>query len=85
MSKSTGHKAGLVSVPRSLRMSKNTDGGLVFYASESLMPQQIANFFSHLLAKRVLPTDEVQEDLREAMAGKNLQDHSKEVLNEDSF
>ena len=55
-----------------------------------MTPQQIANFFSRLSAKRVLPTDdeaedEVQEDLTEAIAAKNLQDLSKEVLNEVSI
>ena len=52
--------------------------------------QQIANFFSCLSAKTVLPTDdeaedEVQEDLIEATAEKNLQDLSKEVLDEVSI
>ena len=73
-----------------MRMSKNSDGSLLFDASEFLTPQQIANFFSRLSAKRVLPTDdeaedEIQEDLREATEEKNLQDLSKQVLNEVSI
>ena len=84
---STAHKAEPASVARSMRKSKNSDGDLLFDASEFLTPQQIANFFSRLSAKRVLPTDdeaedEVQEDLIEATAEKNLQDLSKEVLDE---
>ena len=68
---SSGHKAEPASVVRSMRMSKNSDGSLLFYASEILIPQEIANFFSRSSAKRVLPTDdeaedEIQEDLREA-------------------
>ena len=87
---STGHKAEPASVARSMRMSKNSDGSLLFDASEFLTPQQIANFFSRLSAKRVLPTDdeaedEIQEDLREATEEKNLQDLSKQVLNEVSI
>jgi len=50
-----------------------------------LTPQQIANFFSRLSAKRVLPTDdeaegEIQEDLGEATDEKNLEDLSNQVL-----
>ena len=59
-----------------------------FDAGKFLTPQQIANFFSRLSAKRVLPTDdeaEIQEDLREATEEKNLQDLSKQVLNEVSI
>ena len=67
-----------------------SDGSLLFDASEFLTPQQIANFFSHLSAKRVLPTDdeaedEIQGDLRKATEEKNLQDLSKQVLNEVSI
>ena len=52
-----------------------------------MTPQQIANIFSRLSAKRVLPTDneaedEIQEDLREATNEKNLEDLSDQVLNE---
>ena len=59
-----------------MRKSKNSDGSLLFYASEFLIPQEIANFFSRSSAKRVLPTDdeaedEIQEDLREAKEEKN--------------
>ena len=65
-----------------MRKLKNSDGGLLFDASEFLTPQQIPNFFSCLSANRVLPTgdeaeDKVQEDLAEATAEKNLQDLSK--------
>ena len=67
-----------------------SDGSLLFDASEFLTPQQIANFFSRLSAKRVLPTDdeaedEIQGDLRKATEEKNLQDLSKQVLNEVSI
>ena len=67
---STGHKAEPASVARSMRMSKNSDGSLLFDASEFLIPQEIANLFSRSSAKRVLPTDdeaedEIQEDLTE--------------------
>ena len=53
-----------------MRMSKNSDGSLLFDASEFLIPQEIANLFSRSSAKRVLPTDdeaedEIQEDLTE--------------------
>ena len=87
---STGRKAEPASVARSMRKSKNSDGDLLFDASEFLTPQQIANFFFRLSAKRVHPTDdeaedEVQEDLIEATAEKNLQDLSKEVLDEVSI
>ena len=73
-----------------MRLSKNSDGSFLFDASEFLTPQQIANFFSRLSAKRVLPTDdeaedEIQEDLREATEEKNLEDLSKQVLNEVSI
>ena len=87
---STGHKAEPASVARSMRMSKNSDGSLLFDPSEFLTPQQITNFFSRLSAKRVLPIDdeaedEIQEDLRGATEEKNLQDLSKQVLNEVSI
>ena len=87
---STGRKAEPASVARLMRLSKNSDGSLLFDASEFLTPQQIANFFSRLSAKRVLPTDdeaedEIQEDLREATEEKNLEDLSKQVLNEVSI
>ena len=87
---SSGDKAEPASVARSMRKSKNSDGSLLFDASEFLTPQQIANFFSRLSAKKVLPTDdeaedEIQEDLREAIAEKNLQDLSKEVLSDVSI
>ena len=67
---STGHKAEPASVARSMRMSKNSDGSLLFDASEFLIPQEIANLLSRSSAKRVLPTDdeaedEIQEDLTE--------------------
>ena len=67
---STGHKAEPASVARSMRMSKNSDGSLLFDASEFLIPQEIANFLSRSSAKRVLPTDdeaedEIQEDMTE--------------------
>ena len=52
---SSGHKAEPASVVRSMRMSKNSDGSLLFDASEVLIPQEIANFFSRSSAKRVLP------------------------------
>ena len=90
ISESTGHKAEPASVARSMRKSKNSDGGCLFYTSKFLTQQQIANSFSCLSAKRVLPNDdkaedEVQEDLTEATAEKNLQDLSKEVLDEVSI
>ena len=90
ISESTGHKAEPASVARLMRLSKNSDGSLLFDASEFLTPQQIANFFSRLSAKRVLPTDneaedKIQEDLREATEEKNLEDLSKQVLNEVSI
>ena len=55
---STGHKAEPASVARSMRMSKNSDGSLLFDASEFLIPQEIANLFARSSAKRVLPTDD---------------------------
>ena len=73
-----------------MRMSKSSDGSLLFGASEFLTPRQIANFSFRLSAKRVLPTDdeakdEIQVDLREATEEKNLQDLSRQVLNEVSI
>ena len=73
-----------------MRMSKNSDRSLLFDACEFLTLQQIANFFFHLTAKGVLLTadeaeDEIQEDLREAIEEKNLQDLIKQVLNEVSI
>ena len=81
----TGHKAEPASVAKSMRMSKSSDGSLLFGASEFLTPRQIANFSFRLSAKRVLPTDdeakdEIQVDLREATEEKNLQDLSRQVL-----
>ena len=86
----TCHKAEPASIAKSMRISKNSDGSLLFDASEFLTPRQIANFFFRLSAKRVLPTDdeaedEIQEDLREVTEEKNLEDLSKQVLNEVSI
>ena len=87
---STDGKGEPASVARSMTKSENSGGGFLFDASEFLTPQQIASVFSRLSAKRVLPADdeagdEVQEDLTKATAEKNLQDLSKEVLNEVSI
>ena len=88
---STGYKAEPAAVAKSMRKSKNSDGDLLFEASEFLTPQQIASFFSRLSAKRALLTaddedeDEIEEDLREAMEEQNLDDLSKEVVNEVSI
>ena len=58
---STGHKAEPASVAKSMRMSKNSDGSLLFDASEFLTPQQIANIF-HVYQQRgsCLPTMELR-------------------------
>ena len=86
----TCHNAEQASIAKSMRISKNSDGSLLFDASEFLTPRQIANFFFRLSAKRVLPTDdeaedEIQEDLRKVTEEKNLEDLSKQVLNEVSI
>lgn len=54
---STGHKVQPASVARSMRKSKNSDGGLLSDAGEFLMPQEIEYFFSRLSKKRVFPTN----------------------------
>ena len=58
----TCHKAEPASIARSMRISENSDGSLLFDASEFLTPRQIANFFFRLSAKRVLPTYDGAED-----------------------
>ena len=90
---STGHKAEPASVARSMRMSKNSDGSLLFDASEFLIGARNCKFIFPFISKEG-PTHRRWSSvrtrfkriwLREATEEENLQDISKQVLNEVSI
>ena len=74
-----------------MRKARNEDGSLLFQSDEYLTSLQIASFFSRLAAKKSvlvssstsdLANEDYCDDLLSAMAEKELEEMSQEVINE---
>ena len=57
----TGHKAVPNNVSKLMRKVRNADGSFTFDALSYLTSQQVASFFSRLVAKKVVPV-QYEED-----------------------
>ena len=86
-----GRKADASEVSKTMRKARNVDGSLLSQSVEYLTSLQIASFFSHLAAKKSvlvssstsdLANEDYCDDLLSAMAEKELEEMSQEVINE---
>ena len=87
----TGRKADASEVSKTMRKALNEDGSLLFQSDEYLTSLQIASFFSRLAAKKSvlvssstsdLANEDYCDDFLSAMAEKEPEEMSQEVINE---
>lgn len=86
----TGHKAVPNNVSKLMRKVRNADGSFTFDALSYLTSQQVASFFSRLVAKKVVPVqyeedEDEYEGETERMQEQSIQDLSTKVMIEISL
>lgn len=86
----TGHKAVPNNVSKLMRKVRNADSSFTFDALSYLTSQQVASFFSRLVAKKVVPVqyeedEDEYEGETEKMQEQSIQDLSTKVMIEISL